>query len=407
MNLRIGIWTGAVVGLVGIMVCTADNAPTLLNFQGRLTNAGGAPVTAPTAVRFTMYQGGSATENPSTGTMVYQEDATVTPDGNGVFSTVIGRGTPVGGQTLTPSDFNTNGLPLYIEMSIGGSVLLPRTQVISAGFAVESSRLGGLSAQDIIGQSGGNAFANAVVRNGAGIAWVSASQISIKPGTLGFPDGRVRRTTTTLTWNSANPTGPLGLDTGTNAANTWYYLYAIPDPNDDTKFTAVASTRSPTQVGGLGPAGYSVNRFIGSFKNDSTPSIMRFFRLGPEVIWHAHFWWLYVCAGPQPAVNSWVAIDASPYEPVTANGVMTDGYYDAFGNAAFKFYLSAGGTDSPGGQDFCVDWQQGASTCRATVPTVGGVFSYYAELQGGGWTNDANQCTAFSYTGYIEDLRDF
>ena len=63
----------------------AESAPTLLNFQGRLTNSIGAPVTSSQSVRFSIIQGGTASESPSTGTVVYQEDATVSPDANGVF----------------------------------------------------------------------------------------------------------------------------------------------------------------------------------------------------------------------------------------------------------------------------------------------------------------------------------
>src|SRR5262245_46191988 len=213
-----------------VTLVQAQSAPVLFNFQGRLTNLAGAPLTTATTVQFTLVRGGTATETVSTGTIVYRETSSITPDANGVFTYVIGTGTPATGQTLTESDFDTSGIALYIEASIAGQPLLPRTRVLSVPYAIESSRLGGMTAQAIIGQAGGSAFANAVVRNGAGLEWTSVSQIKIHPGTLGFPDGVVRRNTTALTWGFANGVGPLGLDQGSEAANTWYYVYAVSDP---------------------------------------------------------------------------------------------------------------------------------------------------------------------------------
>ncbi len=66
-------------------------------------------------MRFTLIQGGTATEATSTGTIVYHEDATATPDNNGVFGHVVGRGTPVAGHTLIETDFITTGQPLFVE----------------------------------------------------------------------------------------------------------------------------------------------------------------------------------------------------------------------------------------------------------------------------------------------------
>jgi len=60
------------------------SVPNLINYQGRLTDDVGKPITTATTVRFSLYQGGDAT-TPGSGTLVYEEDATVTPDSNGVY----------------------------------------------------------------------------------------------------------------------------------------------------------------------------------------------------------------------------------------------------------------------------------------------------------------------------------
>jgi hypothetical protein len=406
-------WYRILVGLtlVGCVVGTAwaVSAPVLLNFQGRLTSPAGAPVTTSQTVRVSLFQGGTATELPSTGTLVYQEDTTVSPDSNGVFTHVIGSGTPVGGQSLTEGDFNTTGLPAYVELKIGAETLLPRTRLLSAAFAIEASRLDGKSASEIIGQAGGSAFANEVVRKGAVVEWISGTQIRVRPGTLGFSDAKVRKTTANLVWDAANPNGPLGLDTGSRVANTFYYLYAIPDAIDDSKFTAIASASAPTEAGGTGPTGHGVHRFVGSFRTDGASALMEFYRSGKSVDWRGSAGvWLYPggnCTGSQPAdsVNQWKTIDASAYMPLTSRAIHVGGYYDSYGPAQFVFYL----TPRAGGawKYFCLDWGNAASHCESVVQTVNRTFAYQAALWAG--SNAVSQCTEFDYWGYEEDLSEF
>lgn len=395
------------IALVLIAVTSAralESAPTRFNFQGRLTTTAGAPVTAPQTARFSLIQGGTATAAISTGTIVYQEDATITPDSNGVFAHVVGSGTPVGTHTLIEADFITNGQPLFVEASIGGSPILPRTQALSTGYAIEASRLDGKSAAEIIGESGGNAFANMVVRNGAGLEWLSSSSVRVKPGTLGFNDGRVRMNAAAVTWNFANGVGPLGLDAGAEAASTWYYLYAVPDPTDDNTYTAVASTRSPLQVGGLGPAGYGFHRYLGAIRNDGSSNLFGFRKTGMTVNWFTTLGpWLYRPTQPQVTVDAVVAVDASGFVPETGSAVEVTGYYDAWCNAAITWYL---GTQGVSLKYFVSDWQNGSSVGNASVPVVNRSFTYYADLHPG-WTNDSCQHTGFYYTGYSEDLSNF
>lgn len=385
----------------------AQSAPVLFNFQGRLTDSMGAPVTTATTVAFKVILGGTATEPLSTGAPVYEESTSITPDANGVFTHVIGNGTPAMGETLIEDDLQTGGTPLYVEVSVAGEVILPRTQLMSVPYAIESSRLDGLTAQSIIGQSGGSAFANAVVRHGARLEWLSASQVQVLPGTLGFSDGIVRRNTTALTWDFAAGTGPLGLDTGAEAADTWYYIYAIPDPSDDSQFSAVASANSPTQIGGSGPTAFGVHRFLGSFKNDSGMDILQFFRTGTSVSWGGRVApWLQTSGSAQPSVNTWVSVDASAWMPETSRAVAINGYYDAYSNAGIRFLVGPGPAPPIRNYYFCVDWQNGAGTCDTTIPTTNQTFSYYAVLVGG-FTNDAGQSTQLWYTGYEEDLNEF
>ncbi|MDH5405957.1 MAG: hypothetical protein OEX80_05410, partial [Candidatus Aminicenantes bacterium] len=89
--------------------------PQLLNYQGRLTDDKGIPIITATTVRLSLYQGGDAA-TPGSGTLCYQEDASVTPDDNGVFSHLIGSGTVISG-ALDATVFQTAS-PVFLEIAI-------------------------------------------------------------------------------------------------------------------------------------------------------------------------------------------------------------------------------------------------------------------------------------------------
>jgi len=70
-----------------------------------------------------------------------------------------------------------------------------------------------------------------------------------------------------------------GLDTGSEASETWYYMYVIYNPaTDDTKLLFSLSTTSPTL-----PAGYTYFRRVSAAYNDSSSNINPFYQIGPHV----------------------------------------------------------------------------------------------------------------------------
>ena len=123
-----------------------------------------------------------------------------------------------------------------VFQTIGGVPLLPRTQVLSVGYAIEASRIGGLSAEELLGP------AAEAIRSGAGLEWLSDSQIRVRPGVLGFSDGKARKNTAPLTWDFSNGVGPLGLDTGSEAPAIWLSRSLSPPT------TTVFANRAPSIV---------------------------------------------------------------------------------------------------------------------------------------------------------------
>jgi hypothetical protein len=69
-----------------------------------------------------------------------------------------------------------------------------------------------------------------------------------------------------------------GLDTGTVAINTWYYIWAISNGSGGDILFSTSST-SPTM-----PGGYSFKRLIGSMKTDASSSFLPFYMRASEII---------------------------------------------------------------------------------------------------------------------------
>ena len=131
------------LGFFGIFLffslTTSAWVPQRLNYQGRLTDDTGSPITTTTTLRFSLYQGGDFT-TPGSGTLVYEEDATVTPDSTGVFDHTIGSGTVVYG-TLDASVFQTTS-QVFLEITVDpaglNETLLPRKQIVTVGYSFKS-----------------------------------------------------------------------------------------------------------------------------------------------------------------------------------------------------------------------------------------------------------------------------
>lgn len=99
------------------------------------------------------------------------------------------------------------------------------------------------------------------------LSYASASTITVGAGSIVCSNtaGTVRRTrvnptATTVAWTE--------IDTGSEAASTTYYLYAIADGDTET-FTVVISTNSTTPGG----TSHDYYKRLGSFYNDSSSNI--------------------------------------------------------------------------------------------------------------------------------------
>ncbi|MFH1688206.1 MAG: hypothetical protein ABIE70_11885 [bacterium] len=119
MVLVIGLASAAVMGSV----------PSLISYQGRLTNAADIPVADGTYdITFAMYP------DSLVGSPLWAEAASVTTR-NGLFTHLLGSSTPLG------SDIWTNNEAIWLQLLIGGSAVWPRTRLASAAYAQMAANL--------------------------------------------------------------------------------------------------------------------------------------------------------------------------------------------------------------------------------------------------------------------------
>jgi hypothetical protein len=108
--------------------------------------------------------------------------------------------------------------------------------------------------------------------------------------------------------------GVNGLDTGSEAANTWYYIYLIYNPATDTTNGLLSvSATSPTL-----PSGYTKKRLIGAVRNDGSSNFIYFKQVNTLVYIAATFTWRLLSGG---TAGSLTAVDMSSYVPVTISAV--------------------------------------------------------------------------------------
>ncbi len=124
-------------------VFAAQTVPYKLNFQGRLANATGAPLTGTYDMQLKLYTAVTG------GTFIWGETRTAANSNavtvsNGIFSVLIGEGTAVAGSSATLQAAITANQTMYLEVTVGAEVLTPRNQLGSNAFAINSDMLDGL-----------------------------------------------------------------------------------------------------------------------------------------------------------------------------------------------------------------------------------------------------------------------
>lgn len=110
---------------VGAALDAFAQAPQLLNYQGRLTDPGGAPRNGSFSMGFTILGGTSS----------WSETQTVNV-ANGFFSVLLGSVTPFPADLFTSGQTDTFGPLRYLRVSVNGETLSPDIRIVSAAWAI-------------------------------------------------------------------------------------------------------------------------------------------------------------------------------------------------------------------------------------------------------------------------------
>ncbi len=151
---RLVLFVVAAIFLSGIVLQAQPAIPHKISYQGVLTNAAGVPLEGAQSVTFSLF--GQETG----GVAIWTEEAQVTCN-QGVFDVLLGNNTPI--------DVQFNG-PVWLQITLGGEALLPRTPMASVPFAFTAkSVLPGAISRENLAPLASSGFA-ALVWNGS--EWV-------------------------------------------------------------------------------------------------------------------------------------------------------------------------------------------------------------------------------------------
>lgn len=241
------------------------NAPSIINYQGKLLNSGAA-VDATTTMQFLIY------DDPSAGTLLYTAGGTIgapstisVPVSNGIFSVNMGA---AGTNDVTSSIFADNS-ELYLEVWIGAQVLTPRKRLTATPYAMNSAYLMGYSAATVssstyipLSDANGNFnFAGSITATGT--ATSSFTNVLVNDGiTLG---GEKR-----TTWPAGGGSG----DVSSSTNNTFSGINTF---SSTTVFTGkigepelLATYNSSTAIGGASGVALQGNyAFVTGFLTDT------------------------------------------------------------------------------------------------------------------------------------------
>jgi len=116
--------SGLFLMLTGSAVPSGAAVPELINFQGKLADSGGKPITSAVPMVFKLYQGATG------GSPVWTETRSVTPDIFGIYSVMLGE--------VTPFDISFS-TAYWLGVAVGtDGEMLPRYRMVSSAYSLYS-----------------------------------------------------------------------------------------------------------------------------------------------------------------------------------------------------------------------------------------------------------------------------
>jgi hypothetical protein len=145
---------GKTIIVVSIVLCLVlavicySAVPRLLNYQGKLTDSSGNPLTGQYKITFTIW------DSPTGGTALWSETHYYVPVSQGLFNVLLGSKLPIN------LPFDTD---YYLGIKVeNDSEMTPRQRIASSGYAINADMVDGKHAYDFLPSSG-----EAIMSNGS------------------------------------------------------------------------------------------------------------------------------------------------------------------------------------------------------------------------------------------------
>lgn len=246
-----GLAAAAAILVVALLPSRAD-APALVSYQGKLSDSSGQPVAnASYSLTFALYNQASG------GALLWTETHPSVPVTAGVFQVLLGSVTP-----LLDSAFEGS---TWLEVRLGGNALLPRSRIVSAGYAMRARLADSVADNSITSTKLASDAASLAKVSGGAMAssggWVGiGTQAPDAPLAISASQAFSRLTTTSNPWGAVlelrnNTASPLYIG-AINFLDSQYYLGQIGYlGSNDLTFTVGGVERmriAPTGYVGVG-----------------------------------------------------------------------------------------------------------------------------------------------------------
>lgn len=181
------------------------------------------------------------------------------------------------------------------------------------------------------------------------IVLITADEIMLQAAASVYLTVRAVNLSLNLAGSGAN-----GIDTGTSAANTWYYLYVISNGTTTAALASLSST-APTM-----PGGYTYKARVGSIRTDGTANKfpLSFSQAGRRIQWKlgpgsnlVALPSLAVGIQGSPTTPTWVSVSVSSATPPTATTIFVNAHMGSLGkgiivapNSNYGSYMSTTAT---------------------------------------------------------------
>lgn len=233
--------------------------PHLINYQGKLTDSGGQPITATKAITFRIYNVESGS------TSLWQETQSVTIN-KGVFNVLLG----------SVNDLNlTFDVPYYLGIQVGGDAeMTPRQRITSSGYALRAETVDKIGLPFYI--------------SGLELKYIDSKHIKVTSGVADIAGVIL----------VAGDNVDISIDNALNyieesiaTANSWIYVYVY-DNNNAVAYKLSANSPNKSDCNGneTGIKRYRYHeanyyRCIGAVRTDENGNLLKWFQRGNIIMW--------------------------------------------------------------------------------------------------------------------------